>query len=241
MIILPAIDLFGGQAVRLYQGDYNQMTVYDADPLHTVAQFEAAGATHLHLVDLEGPRPARPPTCPPSSGSPPRPASSWRWGAASAKDGHRPPVPGGRGQPGDFGHRRRHRPGLHRPGGGPVRRQDRRGGRPEGRQGGHQKVGWRPARTPGRPSLTRCKPWGCTMICTDISRDGAMEGDQPGPLPHPGPAVFYGHHRLGRRVLPGGHPGLEGGRGWPGPSSARPTTGAIDLAQAIALGKGEEL
>ena len=44
MIILPAIDLFGGQAVRLYQGDYNQMTVYDADPLHTVAQFEAAGA-----------------------------------------------------------------------------------------------------------------------------------------------------------------------------------------------------
>ena len=34
MIILPAIDLFGGQAVRLYQGDYNQMTVYDADPLH---------------------------------------------------------------------------------------------------------------------------------------------------------------------------------------------------------------
>ena len=31
MIILPAIDLFGGQAVRLYQGDYNQMTVYDAD------------------------------------------------------------------------------------------------------------------------------------------------------------------------------------------------------------------
>lgn len=54
MIILPAIDLFGGQAVRLYQGDYNQMTVYDADPLHTVAQFEVAGATHLHLVDLEG-------------------------------------------------------------------------------------------------------------------------------------------------------------------------------------------
>ena len=54
MIILPAIDLFGGQAVRLYQGDYNQMTVYDADPLHTVAQFEDTGATHLHLVDLEG-------------------------------------------------------------------------------------------------------------------------------------------------------------------------------------------
>ena len=54
MNIFPAIDLFGGQAVRLYQGDYNQMTVYDPDPLNTVKQFEAAGASHLHLVDLEG-------------------------------------------------------------------------------------------------------------------------------------------------------------------------------------------
>lgn len=43
MILLPAIDLFGGQAVRLYQGDYNQMTVYDPDPLHTVRQFERRG------------------------------------------------------------------------------------------------------------------------------------------------------------------------------------------------------
>ncbi len=54
MLIFPAIDLYGGQAVRLYQGDYNQMTVYDPVPLHTVEKFEAAGATHLHLVDLEG-------------------------------------------------------------------------------------------------------------------------------------------------------------------------------------------
>ena len=54
MNIFPAIDLFGGQAVRLYQGDYNQMTVYDPDPLNTVKQFEAAGVSHLHLVDLEG-------------------------------------------------------------------------------------------------------------------------------------------------------------------------------------------
>ena len=51
MIILPAIDLKEGRAVRLYQGDYNQMTVYDPDPLRTVRQFERAGATHLHLVD----------------------------------------------------------------------------------------------------------------------------------------------------------------------------------------------
>lgn len=54
MLIFPAIDLYGGQAVRLYQGDYDQMTVYDPEPLNTVEKFEAAGATHLHLVDLEG-------------------------------------------------------------------------------------------------------------------------------------------------------------------------------------------
>ena len=54
MLIFPAIDLYGGQAVRLDQGDYNQMTIYDPEPLHTVEKFEAAGASHLHLVDLEG-------------------------------------------------------------------------------------------------------------------------------------------------------------------------------------------
>lgn len=54
MKIFPAIDLYGGQAVRLYKGDYDQMTVYDPEPLHTVRKFEAAGARHLHLVDLEG-------------------------------------------------------------------------------------------------------------------------------------------------------------------------------------------
>lgn len=54
MKIFPAIDLYGGQAVRLYKGDYDQMTVYDPEPLNTVRKFEAAGARHLHLVDLEG-------------------------------------------------------------------------------------------------------------------------------------------------------------------------------------------
>lgn len=54
MKIFPAIDLFGGQAVRLYQGDYDKMTVYDPEPLNTVRRFEAAGASCLHLVDLEG-------------------------------------------------------------------------------------------------------------------------------------------------------------------------------------------
>lgn len=54
MQIFPAIDLYGGQAVRLYQGDYDQMTVYDPEPLNAVQRFEQAGASHLHLVDLEG-------------------------------------------------------------------------------------------------------------------------------------------------------------------------------------------
>lgn len=54
MKIFPAIDLFGGQAVRLFKGDYDQMTVYDPEPLNTVRKFEAAGAHNLHLVDLEG-------------------------------------------------------------------------------------------------------------------------------------------------------------------------------------------
>ncbi len=56
VIIFPAIDLVGGQAVRLYRGDYARMTVYDADPLNTARKFEAAGAKHLHMVDLEGAR-----------------------------------------------------------------------------------------------------------------------------------------------------------------------------------------
>ena len=56
MLIFPAIDLVGGKAVRLYKGDYNQMTVYDDDPLNTARRFARAGATHLHMVDLEGAR-----------------------------------------------------------------------------------------------------------------------------------------------------------------------------------------
>ena len=56
MYIFPAIDLFEGKAVRLYKGDYAQMTVYHNDPLAVARDFKAAGATHLHVVDLEGAR-----------------------------------------------------------------------------------------------------------------------------------------------------------------------------------------
>ena len=54
MNIFPAIDLYEGKAVRLYKGDYRQMTVYDHQPLNTAKKFEASGARYLHMVDLEG-------------------------------------------------------------------------------------------------------------------------------------------------------------------------------------------
>ena len=54
MLIFPAIDLYEGKAVRLYQGDYEQMTVYSEDPPSLAAEFAAQGAACLHMVDLEG-------------------------------------------------------------------------------------------------------------------------------------------------------------------------------------------
>ena len=54
MIIFPAIDLYDGKAVRLYKGDYKNMTVYSEDPLAVARDFEEAGATPVHMVDLEG-------------------------------------------------------------------------------------------------------------------------------------------------------------------------------------------
>ncbi|MBA2678474.1 MAG: 1-(5-phosphoribosyl)-5-[(5-phosphoribosylamino)methylideneamino]imidazole-4-carboxamide isomerase [Ktedonobacteraceae bacterium] len=60
MIILPAIDIKDGQCVRLYQGDYAQMTTYDADPVQVALRWQAAGATWLHLVDLDGAAQGRP-------------------------------------------------------------------------------------------------------------------------------------------------------------------------------------
>ena len=56
MILFPAIDLYEGKAVRLLRGDYDRMTVYSENPPEIAADFQAAGATHIHLVDLEGAR-----------------------------------------------------------------------------------------------------------------------------------------------------------------------------------------
>ena len=54
MLIFPAIDLYEKQAVRLFKGDYNRKTVYSNDPVSVARDFKKSGATHIHLVDLEG-------------------------------------------------------------------------------------------------------------------------------------------------------------------------------------------
>jgi|SRR6266487_2851381 len=54
MIILPAIDIKDGQCVRLFQGDYAQVTMYDRDPVQVAQRWQMAGASWLHLVDLDG-------------------------------------------------------------------------------------------------------------------------------------------------------------------------------------------
>ena len=54
MKIFPAIDLYEKKAVRLYKGDYAQMTVYSENPIEVAREFEKAGAGYIHMVDLEG-------------------------------------------------------------------------------------------------------------------------------------------------------------------------------------------
>lgn len=54
MLIFPAIDLYDKKAVRLFKGDYNQMTVYSENPLEVAKGFKTAGAEYIHMVDLEG-------------------------------------------------------------------------------------------------------------------------------------------------------------------------------------------
>jgi phosphoribosylformimino-5-aminoimidazole carboxamide ribotide isomerase len=59
MLILPAIDLLDGKVVRLHRGSYDEVTVYDDDPVARARAFRAEGADRLHVVDLEGARAGR--------------------------------------------------------------------------------------------------------------------------------------------------------------------------------------
>ena len=54
MLIFPAIDLYEKKAVRLFKGDYENMTVYSENPIEIAQDFVNSGATHIHVVDLEG-------------------------------------------------------------------------------------------------------------------------------------------------------------------------------------------
>jgi len=54
MIVFPAVDVRGGKVVRLTEGDYDRMDIYGDDPVKTAVSFRDAGATHLHVVDLDG-------------------------------------------------------------------------------------------------------------------------------------------------------------------------------------------
>ena len=60
MLILPAIDLIDGNCVRLYQGDYGQVTKYSEDPVATAQSFVDGGAEWLHIVDLDGAKAGQP-------------------------------------------------------------------------------------------------------------------------------------------------------------------------------------
>jgi phosphoribosylformimino-5-aminoimidazole carboxamide ribotide isomerase len=60
MIILPAIDIKNGECVRLYQGDYGKVTTYDTDPVQVALRWQDAGASWLHVVDLDGAAAGRP-------------------------------------------------------------------------------------------------------------------------------------------------------------------------------------
>lgn len=60
MILYPAIDILGGKAVRLRQGEYDQETSYDDDPVDAAKRWEDGGAAYLHVVDLDGAREGEP-------------------------------------------------------------------------------------------------------------------------------------------------------------------------------------
>ena len=60
MILLPAVDILGGKAVRLFKGSFDEQTVYDEDPLDAALRWVREGARALHVVDLDGAREGRP-------------------------------------------------------------------------------------------------------------------------------------------------------------------------------------
>lgn len=241
MLIFPAIDLYGGQAVRLYKGDYDQMTIYDPEPLNTVEKFEAAGATHLHLVDLEGAKTGQTTNLPTIE-------------KITARTGLFVEVGGGIRNMDTV--RRYLDAGASRVILGTAAVTDPDFTAQAVAQYGDKiavgadlkdgKVaikGWLETSQDGwQTFFDRMQQLGVkTIICTDISRDGAMQGTN---------RELY--RTLAQRysmdiIASGGVSSLEDIRALKEAGVAGAIigkayyTGAIDLAQAIALGKGEEL
>ncbi|MGA7434403.1 MAG: HisA/HisF-related TIM barrel protein, partial [Solirubrobacterales bacterium] len=60
MILYPAIDILGGKAVRLLQGEYDQETLYDNDPVDAAKRWDDGGAEYIHVVDLDGAKAGKP-------------------------------------------------------------------------------------------------------------------------------------------------------------------------------------
>jgi phosphoribosylformimino-5-aminoimidazole carboxamide ribotide isomerase len=60
VIVYPAIDIRGGKCVRLVEGDFNRETVFDEDPAEVARRWQAGGATHIHVVDLDGAKAGQP-------------------------------------------------------------------------------------------------------------------------------------------------------------------------------------
>ena len=84
MILYPAIDIRGGGAVRLLQGDYERETAYDADPVDAATRWADEGARYLHVVDLDGAKAGSRRTWRRCGGSPRRSIARSRWAAGCA-------------------------------------------------------------------------------------------------------------------------------------------------------------
>ena len=115
VILYPAIDIRGGQAVRLLQGDYDHETVYDADPVDAAKRWAGEGAEFLHVVDLDGAKAGEPQNLEVGArGSPPRSSARSRSAADCATPASVAALLGRRRGPGGDRHRGAARPGVPR-------------------------------------------------------------------------------------------------------------------------------
>ena len=230
MILLPAVDIRDGKAVRLRQGHFDEETVYADDPLEAARSFVEAGARFLHVVDLDGAREGEPVNLAPRRADRAR-AATCRW--SSAAGCARSPSIRARAQGRRRARRARHRR-LHRP--RPARRGARgvhprvwsavdvRGGQRVGRPAGRA----RPRRA-GEDAIRRMQQRGVTrFVYTNVDRDGMLEGPDLDEVRRVGEAV------RGRFLYSGGIGSLEDLRALRDAAAGQP--GRRDLRQGALRG-----